>query len=85
MFLTASGDRSACVWDIRQGTTPKLTIPNPTGEVLTADWCKYDDCIVALGSVDKSIKVFDLRQLAQPLAVLSGHQFAVRQLSFSPH
>lgn len=26
-------------------------------EVLTADWCKYNDCIIATGSVDKSIKV----------------------------
>ena len=25
-------------------------------QVLSADWCKYNDCVIATGSVDKSIK-----------------------------
>ncbi len=26
-------------------------------QVLSADWCKYNPCVIATGSVDKSIKV----------------------------
>ena len=39
-------------------------------QVLTADWCKYNECMIATGSVDKSIKVWDVRQPQRELAVL---------------
>lgn len=52
----------------------------PTGcllvasQVLSADWCKYNDCIIATGSVDKSIKVWDVRVPQRELATLVGHK-----------
>ena len=46
----------AQVWDVRQpGST--LSLAAHQFEVLSADWCKYNDCVIATGSVDKSIKV----------------------------
>ena len=44
------------MWDVRQ-PAPSLSLATHAFEVLAADWCKYNDCIIATGSVDKSIKV----------------------------
>ena len=44
------------IWDLRQ-PRPTLSLAAHQFEILTADWCKYNDCILATGSVDKSIKV----------------------------
>ena len=83
IFLSASGDCTLKIWDIRQ-PQPTLTIAAHPLEVLAADWCKYNDCIVATGSVDKSIKVWDVRMPRSELAMLLGHTYAVRKLAFSP-
>ena len=36
-------------------------------------------------SVDKSIKVWDVRNFRVPVSVLNGHGYAVRKVKFSPH
>lgn len=38
-----------------------------------ADWCKYNDCIIATGSVDKSVKVWDVRMPQRELLTMLGH------------
>ena len=45
----------------------------PFAQVLTADWCKYNDCVIATGSVDKSVKVWDVRAPERELTTLLGH------------
>lgn len=72
VFLSASGDTTVRLWDLRQ-PTPTLVIPAHAFEVLSADWCKYNDCIVATGSIDKTIKIWDVRNPQQPLTTLHGH------------
>lgn len=55
-------------------------------EILTHDWNKYADTVVASGGVDGAIRTFDVRNPAGgPLAVLAGHEYAVRRLAWSPH
>eukprot|EP00798_Chlamydomonas_sp_ICE-L_P022845 gene22845-30019_t len=54
VFLSASGDTTVRVWDLRH-PGPTLILPAHAHEVLTADWCKYNDCVLATESVDKSI------------------------------
>lgn len=53
--------------------------------MLTCDWNKYDENVLATGSVDTLIKVWDVRNPMSPLETLHGHQYAVRRLRFSPH
>ncbi len=56
------------------------------GEILTHDWNKYNDTVVATGGVDGVIRTFDIRNPAGgPLACMVGHEFAVRRLAWSPH
>lgn len=42
--------------------------------MLTADWCKYNECLVATGSVDKTIKVWDLRRPQSEVLLLQAHK-----------
>jgi WD40 repeat protein len=56
IFLSASGDCTVKVWDLRQAA-PTLSLAAHAHEILSADWCKYNDCIMATASVDKTIKV----------------------------
>lgn len=50
-------------------------------QILTVDWCKYNDCVIATGSVDKSIKIWDVRVPDREVSVLAGHSYAVRRCS----
>ncbi len=72
IFLSASGDNHLKIWDLRNPVST-MTIPAHQHEILTADWCKYNDCIIATGSVDKSIKVWDVRRPDREMLVLYGH------------
>jgi peroxin-7 len=55
-------------------------------EILTHDWNKYRDTVLATGGVDRLIRVFDVRNPAGgPVSVLPGHEYAVRRLAWSPH
>jgi peroxin-7 len=59
---------------------------SPPAEALTHDWNKYRDSIVAAAGVDRAVRTFDIRAPQQgPLAILSGHQYAVRKVTWSPH
>ncbi|KAI0478890.1 peroxisome targeting signal type 2 receptor [Xylariaceae sp. FL0804] len=58
----------------------------PPAEVLTHDWNKYRDALVATGGVDRAIRTFDVRSpAAGPLSLMLGHDYAVRRLAWSPH
>ena len=58
----------------------------PPSECLTHDWNKYRDTVIATGGVDAHIRTFDIRQpKAGPMAVIKGHEYAVRKLAWSPH
>ncbi|OLN88314.1 Peroxisomal targeting signal 2 receptor [Colletotrichum chlorophyti] len=55
-------------------------------EVLTHDWNKYRDTVIATGGVDRAVRTFDIRNpTAGPLSVMQGHEYAVRRLAWSPH
>jgi peroxin-7 len=67
-------------------------------EALCLDWCKYNDALLAVGSVDRCLRLFDVRKggggggMGGPLphsspvvASFHGHAYAVRRVAFSPH
>lgn len=89
------------VWDTRSSQPLALDFISHGGlEVLSCDYNKYRPTVIATASVDKSIKIWDLRMipdlqhafLAQknkvgpaPINKLIGHDFAVRKVQWSPH
>lgn len=59
---------------------------SPPSELLTHDWNKYNDTVVATAGVDRIIRTFDIRNPnGGPMAVMQGHEYAVRKLAWSPH
>jgi peroxin-7 len=72
------------IWDTNDRRSG-LTIHAHQFEVLTCDWNKYSEFLLSTGSVDKSIRTWDLRNPRAPVTVLEGHEFAVRRIKCSPH
>jgi peroxin-7 len=55
-------------------------------EILTHDWNKYNDTVIATGGVDRAIRTFDIRNpTGGPTSIMMGHEYAVRRLAWSPH
>lgn len=55
-------------------------------EILTHDWNKYNDTVVATAGVDRVLRTFDIRNpTGGPVSLLHGHEYAVRRLAWSPH
>ena len=60
----------------------------PPSEALTHDWNRYRDTVIATAGVDRVIRVFDLRMLGAstgPVAAMEGHEYAIRNIKWSPH
>ncbi|KAI0388773.1 WD repeat domain-containing protein [Xylariaceae sp. FL0594] len=65
---------------------PGVHPPAMPAEVLTHDWNKYRDTVIATGGVDRVVRTFDIRNPSSgPLSILMGHEYAVRRLAWSPH
>lgn len=68
----------------RPGIAPYKGLP--PSEALTHDWNKYRPTILATAGVDRLIRTFDIRNPnGGPVAVLPGHEYAVRKVTWSPH
>ena len=73
---------------------PALTIQAHATEVLSFDWNKYQPYVLATGSVDTMIRVWDCRMVKSGAATgpqvggtnlreLRGHEYAVRKVQWS--
>jgi peroxin-7 len=91
LVSTASSDGQIRLFDLRTPVSAKyhltgtLAVPGQA-EILTHDWNKYREPVLAAAGVDKLVRVFDVRNPgAGPVSVLQGHDYAVRRLAWSPH
>eukprot|EP00118_Oscarella_pearsei_P000722 m.5642 g.5642 ORF g.5642 m.5642 type:complete len:168 (+) comp13713_c0_seq2:478-981(+) len=78
------GDCNLRMWSVNS-PFPVQVIRCHDAEVLSCDWSKYDSNVLLTGSVDQQIRSWDIRYPSQPVAVLLGHNMAVRQIKVSPH
>ncbi|RDA90866.1 hypothetical protein CP533_3222 [Ophiocordyceps camponoti-saundersi (nom. inval.)] len=95
LLSAASSDGLVRVFDLRTPpsakyhlavTIPVQAPPSAPAELLTHDWNKYHDSVVAVSGVDRLISTFDIRNPAGgPLSLMQGHEYAVRRLAWSPH
>jgi peroxin-7 len=74
---------------MQTSVSTQQSIPTyPPSEALTHDWNRYRDTVIATAGVDRVIRVFDLRMLGAskgPVAAMEGHEYAVRDVKWSPH
>ena len=54
-------------------------------EILSCDWNKWNEFQLVTGSVDKTVKVWDIRNPSQEVRTLRGHSYAVRRVKCDPH
>lgn len=72
------------LWD---HTLPKPNISSHRAhdtEILSLDFNKYEQQIVT-SSTDKTIRLWDLRNLTKPINVLAHHRYPAKKVRFSPH
>ncbi|KAF6255742.1 WD40-repeat-containing domain protein [Scenedesmus sp. NREL 46B-D3] len=83
LAATASDDCSAKLWAGSAFDSPVTTITLPGAPaVCCADFSQHDANLLALAAADARVYLYDLRQLAQPLAVLRGHSRPVSYAKF---
>jgi peroxin-7 len=61
-FGSASGDCTVKLWDSAVPTSAVQTLRAHEFEVLSFDWNKYDDNQLVTASVDKSLRLWDIRR-----------------------
>lgn len=83
LAATASDDCTAKLWAGSAFDSPVATISLPGAPaVCCADFSQHDANLLALAAADARVYLYDLRQLAQPLAVLRGHSRPVSYAKF---
>jgi eukaryotic-like serine/threonine-protein kinase len=80
-IVTASGDKTARVWDVRTGVE-LVALFGHGGNVLSAAYSP-DGTRIVTASIDQTARIWDARTGVQ-LAALSGHDDRVWSASFSP-
>lgn len=82
-FASVSADGFLKIWNVFNKDRPVACLQSES-EILTCDWCKFDQNILATGSADGCVRGYDIRYFGVPTFVLSGHDYAVRKIAFSP-
>ncbi len=85
---TVSDDLTLQILDVRQPATDKGVLVAKNGHTEPINTLAFNpatEFIIATGSGDKTIGLWDMRQLKDKLHTLEGHQDAVTALSWNPH
>ena len=81
VFATCASDGFLKTFDTR--TPQPVHVNRASGEeVLSCDWNKYDDNVLATGGKDKSIRIWDLRAGQKNVGESRGHTLAIRKIQY---
>ena len=83
LLSSASNDGRVIFYDLLSRGKKSLFDIRDSRNVLSIDYNKYNELFVT-GSVDSSIKLYDLRNPVKPLFVFRGHRYGVSRVKFSP-
>jgi len=87
LFGSVADDHRLCIWDIRATATnkPSHTVEAHTAEVNCLSFNPYSEFILATGSADKTVALWDLRNLKLKLHSFESHKDEIFQVQWSPH
>ena len=76
MFASVSDDKRLLIWDTRErgGSGPASSIEAHVSEVMSVDYSPFDANLIVTGSVDRSVAVWDSRNLKSKLFSLRQHK-----------
>ncbi|PIK39761.1 putative histone-binding protein RBBP4 [Apostichopus japonicus] len=74
-------------WDTRTDNTikPSHSVDAHTAEVNCLSFNPYSEFILATGSADKTVALWDLRNLKMKLHAFESHRDEIFQVQWSPH
>lgn len=87
MLATVSDDLSLCIADLRTpaSANPARRVPNAhADDINSVAFNQGTDTLLATGSADKTVAMWDLRNLDQKLHVCESHKDAVTGLEWHP-
>ena len=87
VFGSVGDDRKLMIWDTRtnSNTKPAHTVEAHTAEVNCLSFNPYSEFILATGSADKTVALWDLRNLKLKLHSFESHKDEIFQVQWSPH
>ncbi|XP_020272400.1 LOW QUALITY PROTEIN: WD-40 repeat-containing protein MSI3-like, partial [Asparagus officinalis] len=83
IFASVGDDHMLMIWDLRT-SKPQHSIQAHEDEVNSLSFNHFNDCILATGSADSTVNLFDLRKLTTSLHTFSSHSGPVFQVEWSP-
>eukprot|EP00252_Welwitschia_mirabilis_P020121 TRINITY_DN4858_c0_g1_i1.p1 TRINITY_DN4858_c0_g1~~TRINITY_DN4858_c0_g1_i1.p1 ORF type:complete len:422 (-),score=96.52 TRINITY_DN4858_c0_g1_i1:169-1434(-) len=86
LFGSVGDDRQLLIWDLRVSTPnkPLHSVVAHQGEVNCLAFNPFNEWVLATGSADRTVKLFDLRKITQALHTFSCHKEEVFQIGWSP-
>ncbi|CAJ0944761.1 unnamed protein product, partial [Mesorhabditis belari] len=87
VFGSVGDDKKLMIWDTRSNNTktPAHTVDAHTAEVNCLSFNPYSEFILATGSADKTVALWDLRNLKLKLHSFESHKDEIFQVQWSPH
>lgn len=87
MFGSVGDDKKLILWDTRSNTSTKPTqiIEAHSAEVNCLSFNPYSEYILATGSADKTVALWDLRNTKMKLHSFESHKDEIFQVQWSPH
>jgi len=87
LFGSVADDQKLMIWDTRNNNTNKPThiVDAHTAEVNCLSFNPYSEYILATGSADKTVALWDLRNLKLKLHSFESHKDEIFQVQWSPH
>jgi histone-binding protein RBBP4 len=87
LFGSVSDDQKLMIWDCRSSTTSKAShiVEAHSAEVNCLAFNPYSEYILATGSADKTVALWDMRNLKMKLHSFESHKDEIFQVQWSPH
>ncbi|KAI4583427.1 hypothetical protein MJG53_008640 [Ovis ammon polii x Ovis aries] len=87
LFGLVADDQKPMIWDTRSNNTskPSHSVDAHTAEVNCLSFNPYSEFILATGSANKTVALWDLRNLKLKLHSFESHKDEIFQVQWSPH
>ncbi|PSC71192.1 WD-40 repeat-containing MSI1 [Micractinium conductrix] len=87
LFGSVGDDRKLVIWDLRKpsNAAQDKEVEAHTAEVNCLAFNPFNEYVVATGSADKTVALWDMRNMTSKLHLFERHEEEVFQVGWSPH
>jgi histone-binding protein RBBP4 len=86
IFASVGDDRLLCLWDARVASSgaPRLSVVAHAGDAMSVSFNPFSEFLLLTGGTDKLVKMWDTRDLSQPVHTFEGHEDDVTGVQWAP-